>query len=97
MESVLKTVWAEETAGRVMARAAVLCGVKRTTRAMMMPRIKNAMRTGASRLRRAGWEKVRSGTGIRVAIGDYIQKILAKAKFIQLVSSMVCLLRRLYR
>src|ERR1700733_4779464 len=58
-----------------MSRSAVLCGVKRMARARVMPRIKNANRTGASRLLRAGWANLRSDTGMRIARVIGFQKI----------------------
>ena len=58
-----------------MSRSAVLCGVKRTARARVMPRMRKANRTGASRLLRAGWANLRSDTAMRIAREVGFQKI----------------------
>src|ERR1700760_2025165 len=59
----------------MMSRSAVLRGVKRMAKARVMPRMRKANRTGASRLLRAGWANLRSDTGMRIARGIGFQKI----------------------
>src|ERR1700678_577036 len=69
MEPDLRTEWMGRMAVWVTMISAMRCGVSHAKSAKAPPRTASAMRPGTRKLRRSGWEKLRSGMEIKDSSG----------------------------